>query len=133
MTARMAGAISLAGAALAGGAAWAAPPAPAYTGDAARGQAIYERCLACHALAHDRTGPRHCGLFGRRAGSVPGFAYSDAMRRSGIVWDEQTLDLFLKNPLAAVPGTSMGYAGVADPQERADLIAYLKQAPACAP
>ena len=93
-----------------------------------RGEAIYERCLACHALAYDRTGPRHCGLFGRRAGSVQGFAYSDAMKRSKIVWNEQTLDRFLANPLAAVPGTSMGYAGVTDVKERADLIAYLKQA-----
>ncbi len=92
------------------------------------GKVVYERCLACHALAYDRTGPRHCGLFGRRAGSVPGFAYSDAMRRSAIVWDEKTLNLFLADPLQAVPGTSMGYAGVKDKAERADLIAYLKQA-----
>jgi len=130
------GAGCLAVAALACGAAWAAPAGAAatgYTGDAVRGQSVYERCLACHAIAYDRTGPRHCGLFGRRAGSVPGFAYSDAMKRSGIVWNEQTLDVFLKSPMTAVPGTSMGYAGVADPQERADLIAYLKQAPACAP
>lgn len=88
---------------------------------------MYERCVACHALAYDRTGPRHCRLFGRRAGSVPGFAYSEAMRRSKQVWNAQTLDRFLRNPLKAVPGTSMGYAGIADRQERADLIAYLKR------
>jgi len=97
-------------------------------GNAQAGQAVYERCLACHALAYDRTGPRHCGLFGRRAGSVPGFAYSDAMKRSRIVWDEKTLNLFLADPMKTVPGTSMGYAGVKDRQERSDLIAYLKQA-----
>jgi cytochrome c len=97
-------------------------------GDAKAGAVIYERCLACHALAYDRAGPRHCGLFGRRAGSVKDFAYSDAMHRSKIVWNEKTLDRFLANPLKAVPGTAMGYAGVADPNERADLIAYLKQA-----
>lgn len=97
-------------------------------GDPAKGEAIYGRCLACHALAYDRTGPRHCGLFGRRAGSVKGFEYSSAMKRSGIVWNEKTLDRFLKNPMQAVPGTAMGYAGIEDPQERADLIAYLKQA-----
>ena len=104
-------------------------------GDARSGEAIYSRCLACHALAYDRTGPRHCGLFGRRAGSVAAFEYSAAMRRSKIVWSEKTLDRFLANPLNAVPGTSMGYAGVTDRQERADLIAYLKQAgasPQCA-
>ncbi|HEX9195710.1 MAG TPA: cytochrome c family protein [Azonexus sp.] len=104
-------------------AALAMPP-----GDPKAGEAIYSRCLACHALAYDRTGPRHCGLFGRRAGSVKGFSYSDAMRHSNIVWNEATLDRFLANPLKMVPGTSMGYAGVKDDKERADLIAYLKWA-----
>lgn len=109
-----------------------AADAPAGVGDARRGEEIYGRCLACHALAYNRTGPRHCGLLGRRAGSVPGYSYSQAMKQSGIIWNEQTLDVFLKNPMAAVPGTSMGYAGIADAGERADLIAYLKQAPPCA-
>lgn len=98
------------------------------SGDPKAGEAIYSRCLACHALAYDRTGPRHCGLFGRRAGSVSGFAYSDAMRHSNIVWNEVTLNRFLANPLKTVPGTSMGYAGVKDDKERADLISYLKWA-----
>jgi cytochrome c len=101
-------------------------------GDASRGAAIYERCLACHALAYDRTGPRHCGLFGRRAGSVADFPYSQAMKRSGIVWNETTLDRFLASPPSAVPGTTMGYAGVKDERERADLIAYLERADASA-
>ena len=93
-----------------------------------RGEAVYTRCLACHALARDRVGPRHCGLLGRRAGSVPGFAYSPAMKSSGLVWSEETLDRFLENPTAAVPGTTMGYAGVKDAAERRDLIAYLRRA-----
>ena len=97
-------------------------------GDPKSGESVYSRCLACHALAYDRTGPRHCGLFGRRAGSVEGFAYSDAMKHSKIVWSERTLDRFLENPLQTVPGTAMGYAGVTDRKERADLIAYLKRA-----
>lgn len=105
-------------------------PANAASGDAAAGEKIYERCLACHALAYDRTGPRHCGLFGRSAGSVPGFDYSDAMRRSGIVWNASTLDRFLADPLGTVPGTTMGYAGVPDSHERRDLIAWLAQASA---
>ena len=105
----------------------ASAPATA-AGDAKAGEAIYSRCLACHALEYDRTGPRHCGLVGRRAGSVKDFPYSDAMKRSSIVWSAATLDRFLANPLAAVPGTSMGYAGVPDAAERADLIAYLAQA-----
>jgi cytochrome c len=96
--------------------------------DPKRGEEIYSRCLACHALAYDRTGPRHCGLFGRRAGSVPGFAYSRAMKRSGIVWNAKTLERFIADPLKTVPGTAMGYAGVKDARERADLIAYLDSA-----
>jgi len=101
---------------------------PATTGaDLDAGAKIYARCEACHALAYDRTGPRHCGLIGRKAGSVPGFDYSDAMKRSGIVWNAQTLDRFLADPAKTVPGTTMGYAGVKDPKERADLIAFLQQ------
>jgi cytochrome c len=96
--------------------------------DAARGEQVYARCQACHAVAVDRVGPRHCGLFGRLAGSVPGFSYSAAMKASGITWNDKTLDRFLAKPLAVVPGTSMTYDGVRDPGERADLIAYLKRA-----
>jgi len=120
---RKAGAVLAIVAALAAGAANAAPK-----GDAKKGEEIYSRCLACHALAYDRTGPRHCGLFGRKAGSVPGFAYSDAMKHSKITWNAKTLDRFIADPMKAVPGTAMGYAGVKDPQERADLIAYLEAA-----
>ena len=96
-------------------------------GDPRAGESIYPRCQACHALSYDRVGPRHCGLLGRRAGSVPGFAYSPAMQRSKLVWNERTLDRFLADPPKAVPGTTMTYAGVPDPKERADLIAWLKQ------
>ncbi len=94
----------------------------------AAGREIYERCGACHSLERDRVGPRHCGLLGRRAGSVPGFAYSEAMRGSGIVWDLRTLDAFLADPLGTVPGTFMTYAGIQDPEERAQLLAYLEVA-----
>jgi len=97
-------------------------------GDPQAGEAVYARCLACHALAYNRTGPKHCGLLGRRAGSVPGFEYSDAMKRVNWVWDRKTLDRFLADPMKTVPGTTMGYAGVKDRQERADLIAYIEQA-----
>ena len=93
--------------------------------DAARGEQLYARCAACHALEYDRVGPRHCGLLGRRAGSIPSFDYSPAMKRSKLVWDEKTLNRFLADPPKTVPGTTMTYAGVDDPKERADLIAYL--------
>jgi cytochrome c len=100
-------------------------------GDPARGEQIYSRCFACHAIDRDRTGPRHAGLFGRRAGSIADFQYSAAMRKAGVnglVWTEASLDSFLKDPASVVPGTRMGYAGVKDDQERADLIAYLNKA-----
>lgn len=97
-------------------------------GDAARGEELYARCTACHALAYDRVGPRHCDLLGRRAGAVSGFDYSDAMKRSTLVWNAKTLDRFLADPVRTVPGTTMTYAGVPDPKERADLIAYLSAA-----
>jgi len=102
----------------------------ASAGDPVRGAAIYERCGACHSLERNRTGPRHCGLIGRKAGSVPGFRYSKAMKQSGIVWSRATLDKFLENPRRDVPGTIMTYAGVKDARERADLIAYLARADA---
>ena len=99
-------------------------------GDPARGEKIYDRCIACHAIDRDRTGPRHEGLFGRRAGSLPDFPYSAAMKGAGdkgLVWNDETLDKFLESPTKYIPGTRMGYAGVKNSQERADLIAYLKQ------
>jgi cytochrome c len=95
--------------------------------DTVHGEQVHARCLACHALAYDRVGPRHCGLLGRRAGSLPGFNYSDAMKNSRLTWDEKTLDLFLARPLKAVPGSTMTYDGVPDPKDRSDLIAYLRQ------
>jgi cytochrome c len=124
----------VAGAAMAAGdprAGEAGDPRAGEAGDPRAGEAIYERCAACHSLAHDRAGPRHCGLLGRRAGSVPGFEYSEAMKRSRIVWNAASLDRFLANPVAVVPGTSMGYAGIPDRKERADLVAYLASAGKC--
>jgi cytochrome c len=106
----------------------AAPSLAARAPDAAHGEALYARCAACHALAQNRVGPRHCGLLGRTAGSVPGFDYSSAMKRSRIVWTAAALDRFLAAPLKVVPGTSMTYDGVPDAAERADLIAYLREA-----
>lgn len=104
------------------------------TGNATRGIEIYTRCQACHALEYNRTGPKHCGVVGRKSGSVPGFDYSSAMKQAKLTWDEKTLDRFLADPLKLVPGTTMTYAGIPDPQERADLIAFLRDAgksPAC--
>jgi cytochrome c len=100
----------------------------AAAGDPARGEQLYARCAACHALAYDRVGPRHCSLLGRRAGAIAGFDYSAAMKKSGIVWSAKALDRFIADPLRTVPGTTMTYAGVPEPKDRADLIAYLASA-----
>jgi cytochrome c len=94
--------------------------------DAKSGEAVYSRCAGCHSLETNRTGPKHCGLVGRRAGSIAGYEYSAAMKRSRLVWNQANLDRFLANPLKTVPGTTMTYAGVPDAKERADLIAYLE-------
>jgi cytochrome c len=97
-------------------------------GDPARGETIYHKCQGCHSIDRNRIGPEHMGLFGRQAGSLTDFDYSEAMKKSGIVWNEQTLDTFLADPRGVVPGTKMTYAGIKSAQDRADLIAYLKQA-----
>ena len=97
------------------------PPA----GDPARGQRVYEsKCGACHSPDVDRTGPHHAGVVGRRAGSLPGFEYSAALKASRIVWTAQTLDRWLTNPEAVVPGQEMGFQ-LGDAEQRADVIAYL--------
>ena len=102
-------------------------------GDPTRGEQIYHRCQGCHSIDANRVGPRHAGLFGRHAGSLDDYNYSDAMRASGVVWNETTLDQFLTAPRKFIPGTKMPFAGIPDAQERADLIAYLKKATAAAP
>ncbi len=79
-------------------------------------------------MQENMMGPKHCGLIGRRAGTVPGYVYSQVMRDSGIVWSGKTLDAFLKSPLSHLPGTNMGYAGLYDEQDRAHLIAFLQKA-----
>jgi cytochrome c len=99
--------------------------AHALDGDATRGAAVYERCAACHSPDADRVGPRHRGVVGRRAGSIEGFAYSTAMKRSGVVWDEAALEKWLTDPQAFIPGQRMGFR-LGNPRERADVIAYLK-------
>ncbi len=96
-------------------------------GDVERGAQLYERrCFACHSLDANRIGPAHRGVFGRKAGTAPGFNYSPAVKNSAVVWDEQTLDRWLENPQALIPGQRMGFR-MSDPDERADVIAYLKR------
>jgi cytochrome c len=95
-------------------------------GDAAHGKTLYQGCQACHSIDDNDLGPRHRGVVGRRAGSVEDYSYSTALRTSGLTWDEATLDRWLTNPSALVPGTKMFFK-IDDPQTRADIIAYLKE------
>jgi cytochrome c len=95
-------------------------------GDAAHGRALYQGCQACHSIDDNDLGPKHRGVVGRRAGSVEDYSYSTALRNSGLTWDEATLDRWLTNPSALVPGTKMFFK-IDDPQARADIIAYLKE------
>ncbi len=102
-------------------------PAAAVPGDnAANGARLYQSCMGCHSLGENDVGPRHRGVVGRAAGSVPDYAYSAALRKSGLVWTPANLDKWLTNPQKLVPGTKM-YFSVVKPQDRADIIAYLAQ------
>lgn len=96
-------------------------------GNASTGKTLYEtHCVACHSMDYNGVGPAHRGVFGRKAGSSTTYKYSTAIKASGIVWDEMTLDRWLADPEQMVPGQKMGFS-VADEKDRADLIAYLKE------
>lgn len=104
-------------------------PTVASAQDAEEGKNAFKKCRACHTIgdkAVNRVGPELNGVVGRTAGSIEGFNYSDAMKNSGIVWDEASLGEFLTNPKGKVPGTKMVFAGLKNEEERANLIAYLK-------
>ncbi len=98
--------------------------------DLAKGEKLFKRCKTCHSLEEGKkkVGPSLFGLFGRTAGSVEGYKYSKAMKESGIVWDEETLDAFLTKPKDLVPKTKMNFPGFKNEQDRIDIIAYLKEA-----
>jgi cytochrome c len=102
----------------------AAPDKP--PGDPAHGKTLYQVCMGCHSLDEDDVGPRHRGVVGRVAGTVPGYAYSPALKNSHIVWDRETLDRWLTNPQALVPGAKMFFA-MPSAQDRADVVAYLAE------
>ncbi|MDQ0462721.1 cytochrome c [Caulobacter ginsengisoli] len=102
---------------------------PAYaTADLANGQSKFAFCQSCHTLAAggpNVTGPNLHGVFGRKAGTLAGYSYSDAMKAAGWTWDAGQLDRWLKSPRTDLPGTKMTFAGVANDKDRTDLIAYL--------
>lgn len=89
---------------------------------------VFAQCASCHAVkpGQNGIGPSLSGVFGRKAGTGPGFEYSPALKSSGLTWDEASLDKWLTNPMGTVPGTRMTYAGQGDAAKRQELIAYLK-------
>ena len=120
------------GATLAAAVILTAAPAFSQAGDAGRGQRLFsQQCRACHTLEQGGasvTGPNLHGLFGRKAGTAPGYDSSEAMKKSGIVWDETTIADYTRDPKGKVPDTKMVYGGMKQAGQLADLIAYLKQA-----
>lgn len=95
-------------------------------GNAVNGKLLYQsRCIACHSVDVSMAGPAHRDVVGRKAGSLPGFAYSPALKRAGLTWNDKTLNAWLANPEKLVPGQAMNFS-VTDAQARADLIAYLE-------
>ena len=97
-------------------------------GNAVRGASVFQICASCHSIQPTRnlTGPSLANVWGRRAGTVDGFLrYSDALKRSGIVWNDKTLQAWLADPHSVVPGNAMAFPGIRDPQARTDLVAYL--------
>jgi cytochrome c len=104
----------------------AADAQAARRGDAARGRMLFARCAACHKLDRNGvTGPMLGGVVGRKAAGASGFRYSRALTAANLTWDDKNLDAFLTAPMRKVPGTSMPIS-VPAPQDRADLIAFLK-------
>ncbi len=109
----------------------AAPIAMA-EGDAAAGEKVFRKCKACHVIDQEknRLGPHLVGIMGRAAGSVEGFNYSPAMQDSGITWDETSLDEYLADPKGYIPKNKMAFVGLKKDDDRANIIAYLKEAAA---
>ena len=95
--------------------------------DTDKGKAAFEQCAACHSLgeAGDYDGPTLKGIIGRKAGSLDDYRYSAAMKRSDVTWDAATLDQYIADPQAFIPGNRMAFAGIGDKAQRDDLIGYL--------
>jgi cytochrome c len=95
-------------------------------GDASHGEELYQGCQDCHSLDTNDVGPRHRGVFGRKAGSLADYSYSTALKNSGITWTEDTLEQWLTDPQKLVPGSKMFYH-LDNAKDRADVIEYLKE------
>jgi len=105
-------------------------PALAVAEDLENGKAVWNKCRACHQIgegAKNLVGPVLNGLFGRKAGTIEGFNYSEANKTSGITWDEATFREYIKNPKTKIPNTKMVFVGLSDEKDIEDLLAFLKQ------
>lgn len=99
-------------------------------GDADKGAKVFKKCKVCHTLnegGKNKIGPNLFGIFGRKAGALEGYKYSKAMKGVDIVWDEDTIDVYLTKPKKFIPKTKMGFPGLKKEDQRADVIAYLKK------
>ena len=109
----------------------AALPAAYQAADLENGEAKFAVCKSCHTLnqgGENMAGPNLYGVFGRKAGSLAGFTYSDGLKALGVTWDAQKIDQWIKGPAAMVSGTKMTYLGMENPKDRVDVVAYLKVA-----
>lgn len=95
-------------------------------GDASHGKEVYQSCQDCHSLDTNDLGPKHRGVFGRKAGSIPDYNYTPALKNSGLTWTEETLDKWLTDPQKLVPGSKM-FFHLDAAKDRADVIEYLKE------
>ena len=99
--------------------------APTHAQDSEKSPQVFAACAACHAADKNGIGPKLGGIIGRTSGSVEGFRYSRAMKNAKIVWDAKTLDAYLSEPQKVVPGNVMPFSGIADAQQRTDIVSYL--------
>lgn len=103
----------------------------AHAADVDAGKVVFNRCKICHTV---ETGGRHTlgpnlhGIYGRKAATIEGFQYSDALKNSGIIWDDETLARYIHDPKDAIPGNRMAFPGIKNEQEMENLLAYLKEA-----
>ena len=107
----------------------AALPVPYNAADLDNGRRVFARCRSCHTITEggpNMTGPNLYGVFGRQAGGHPDYNYSTAVKQAGFTWNAERLDHWLENPRTFLRGTKMSFAGIADAQDRRDVIAFLK-------
>jgi cytochrome c len=106
---------------------------PSHAQDAAAGEKVFQKCKACHQIgdnARNMIGPALTGIVGRPAGTYPGYNYTDANKNSGLVWDDATLKIYLRNPKSKIPGTKMTFPGLSSDADIDNVIAFLKTFPA---